>query len=80
MSTSYEPKQKIGESAFPKRLVVTSLPKMLREDRADQLLLVIGPRSIQRMMMKVIAGLADEEQVRVLDAGNQFDAYGWRVL
>lgn len=43
--------------------------------QAGKWLLVEGPHGIRHMMMAVIAGVAAHEEIRVLDCGNQFDAY-----
>ncbi len=39
-----------------------------------QWLLVAGPRSIRRLMTLTVVSLAEEETVRVIDAGGQFDS------
>lgn len=38
-------------------------------------LLLVGPRSTRTTMMALIARLAEQGTVRVLDSGNQFDGY-----
>ena len=56
----------------------SEIPSPIRcvcDGQAGQWLLIVGPHSIRHMMMTVIAGLAEHEPVRVLDGGNQFDAY-----
>jgi hypothetical protein len=66
-------------ASSPKRLTVSG-------NQVGKWLLIIGPRSIRHIMMNVIAGIAEQENVNVLDGGNspengdgQFDPYqvGW---
>ena len=70
----------------PQRPTVSVPTGILLDGQAGQLLLIVGPRTIRDIMMKVIAGIAEQEAVNVLDGGcspengdSQFDAahVGW---
>jgi hypothetical protein len=58
----------IGDSMSPKRPIVAC-------GRVGQWMLIVGPHSIQNMLMDVIAGIAEQENVNVLDGGNFFEAF-----
>jgi len=73
-------KQGITMSASPPKKLTVSC------NQVGKWLLIIGPRSIRYIIMNVIAGIAEQENVNVLDGGNspetgdgQFDPYqvGW---
>jgi hypothetical protein len=56
----------VGDSVSPTRPIVAGC-------HVGQWLLIVGPPNIRLIMAKVIAGIAREEEVRVLDCGNMLD-------
>jgi hypothetical protein len=71
MTTTFDDKLKyFNTSPFPKRLVVLGPTEKLRENHTGQYILLVGPKMIRHLMTTVIAGLAENEEVRVLDCGN----------
>jgi hypothetical protein len=63
----------VGDAVSPTRPIVAC-------GHVGQWLLIVGPRSVRHIMMKTIAGIAQEENVNVLDGGGQFDAYSMSWL
>jgi len=47
----------------------------LIQTHPSQWLLLVGPRSTHTAMMELVARLAEQGPLRVLDGGNQFDGY-----
>ena len=63
----------LGEVRLRAQQVLVNPYPLLRTYYFGKWLLFVGPRSIKTLMTNVVAGLAEHEDIRVLDCGNHYD-------